>query len=490
MSTETIEVGFFPGTKRHVFTQVGDWSIYVPMSHQANRMYNILRSLINEKDPDSSCTTSDDFLRAALGMAGRTKPLSKTTLYRVRTELVDLDMVRVETIQDRSGLRGQPKIIGRRYLVRRDPHDDRPHVSSSWDLRKRFDELEEKGLSPAKMNTSSDLNSALLSGNTCSDLSHSGSDLNKHERSDLHLAGPKNPSVKNPPPPPPPSKRLAARGGRGSGRMKDDEEKDIKDFSHTYLDIAESLVRGLPGSITGTDHQTLVRLVCAAFDGGWSPSGLTEHLRANCLVDRVRFPGRVYVKHAGKDLPAPKAGEAARALVELCGVCDATGFTDEVAACSKDPQASPGVCLHGRSDPWDDPQYRAVKEAERAEAVQAHLRAQEQAREVQEEKRRARAQQELHRRGQMGLRRRAAEEFLASAPSTGSADADMVRRWFLTASDPAALEDVEGLVSQALGLVDLGMSMDWIECLIDTTPREEWGERMYQRLPAVSQEAA
>ena len=83
MSAETIEVGFFPGTQTHVFTQIGDWAMGVPMSHQARTLYGVLRSLIHEKDPDSSCSTSDNFLRSIVGLLGGTKPVSKTTLYRM-----------------------------------------------------------------------------------------------------------------------------------------------------------------------------------------------------------------------------------------------------------------------------------------------------------------------------------------------------------------------------------------------------------------------
>ena len=82
------------------------------------------------------------------------------------------------------------------------------------DLRKRFTELEEQGLSPAEMNTFSDLHNALV-GNTFPDLNNGGPDLENLTGSDLGRGAPSNkPSPKNPLLRPATPSRLAARKGR------------------------------------------------------------------------------------------------------------------------------------------------------------------------------------------------------------------------------------------------------------------------------------
>lgn len=267
--------------------------------------------------------------------------------------------------------------------------------------------------------------------------------------------------------------RLTPRPGRGAKARRTEETK-IKDFSHTHLKAAEALVCGLPGSITGTDRKVLVRLVCAAFDGGWSPSGLAEHLRANCDLERVKFPGRVYVKHAGQDLPPAGGDEPARARRELCQVCDEQGFTGEVSACSKDPQAVPGMCLHGQPDPWDDETYRAERETERAEALYALQRAQEEARDRKTRMERAKAQEAARRAEAKARRRREAAEFLATADSLGDEVADEVRRALLEADDPAALEDLDNLVDAGIGFVESGGSVPELRVVLARTERENW----------------
>lgn len=284
---------------------------------------------------------------------------------------------------------------------------------------------------------------------------------------------------------PHPSTRKAARKGRGSGRTKK-TTKINKDFSHKHLAIAEALVSDLPGSVTGTDHAKLVPLVCAAFDSGWSPSGLSAHLRANCRVDRVQFHGSVYVKHA-EDLPPAGKAEASRSLVELCSVCDEHGLSLDPAACSKDPEAIPHTCLHGQPDPWDSPEYRAERQAERDEAAHVRLRAQEaalrekerrQAREAREAA--LRAEKEAQEAKAVVERRERAQAFLATAPSTGSEVADRVRAVVLAmAADPPETED--GLRDELDTVVDLGSGLveatgeisDLVE-IVRTLPRQDW----------------
>lgn len=491
MSAENIEVGFFPGESASGFTQIGNWSIYVPMSHQARTLYIILRSMIDNSDGSKANTrkTTDEDLRIALGVTEGTKIPSRATLYRLRAELVGLDMIHVENVLAPPSRPGQPKVTSRRYLVRRDPHAGDPYFTSTWDLLNRIADTRKKGISPAEMNTVADLRHTLLTGetpNTVANERQTISDLRRSNGSDLGREAPlKTPLKKTPLPVPGTSTRLAARKGRGSGRTKK-TTKINKDFSHKHLSIAEALVSDLPGSVTGTDHAKLVPLVCAAFDSGWSPSGLSAHLRANCRVDRVQFHGSVYVKHA-EDLPPAGKAEASRALVELCSVCDEHGFSLDPAACSKDPEAIPHTCLHGAADPWDDPEYRSERQAERDEAAHVRLRAQEaalrekerrQAREAREAA--LRAEKEAQEAKAVVERRERAQAFLATAPSTGSEVADRVRAVVLAmAADPPETED--GLRDELDTVVDLGSGLveatgeisDLVE-IVRTLPRQDW----------------
>lgn len=484
MSDETIEVGSYQDESRVGFTQIGDWSMCVPMSHTARTLYMILRSLVHEKEGPETRKVTDDDLRRLMGITEGTKVPSRTTLYRIRAELTDLDMLQVENVYGHSAGTGAPKVISRRYLVRREPHPGRPYVSSSWTLLNRLAQAQEEGASPAEMDSVPYLVQAALGSsvpNTGRAIPQTGQ--NRAVTSD---AAPLNkPSSKKPLPVPGTSTRLAARKGRGSGRTKK-TTKINKDFSHKHLSIAEALVSDLPGSVTGTDHAKLVPLVCAAFDSGWSPSGLSAHLRANCRVDRVQFHGSVYVKHA-EDLPPAGKDESSRALVELCSVCDEHGFSLDPAACSKDPEAIPHTCLHGEPDPWDSPEYRAERQAERDEAAHVRLRAQEaalrekerrQAREAREAA--LRAEKEAQEAKAVVERRERAQAFLSTAPSTGSEVADRVRAVVLAmAADPPETasgqrDELDTVVDLGTGLVEAtGEISDLVE-IVRTLPRRDW----------------
>lgn len=470
MNRGDIEVGSYPNEGRVGFTQIGDWSLCIPMSHTARTLYTILRSLVNEKEGPETRKVSDDDLRMAIGISEGIKVPSRTTLYRIRGELIDLDMLQVENLYDRTAGVGAPKIVARRYLVRREPHPGRPYVSSSWTLFNRIAQIREEGASPAEMDSVPYLVRALL-GDSVPYTGRSIPQTGRKEALTSDAGFLKKPSGKKPLPPPPPSARLAARRGRGSGRRT--EENKIKNFSHTHLDLVKGLVLELPGGVDARQAEEITRLVCAALDRGWAPSAVMAWLAGSCDLERSKIPGAVHLHNARK-LGDPSRAQSANAALELCGVCDENGFTQDEGACSGDPLALPGACLHGADDPWDDEEYRARVEAERAEALYAHQKAQQKAREERDRKARESAQRAAQGAGEREQRRREAREFLANAGSLGDEDADAVRALLLLADDPADLEDLDDLVSLALGMLDSGSPVEKVAEVITKVPRTEW----------------
>jgi hypothetical protein len=141
----------------------------------------------------------------------------------------------------------------------------------------------------------------------------------------------------------------------------------------------------------------------------------------------------------------------------------------------------PGLCLHGQPDPWDDGEYRARREQEHAEALYAHQKAQEAARDREARQERARAQEAARRLGETARRRKAAREFLETAEPLGDETADAVRCVLLSADDPADLPDLPDLVDAGIGFVESGRSLPEMAGVLGSTPREEWFFRLMDR---------
>lgn len=466
------------------FSMIPVWINYSGLSNAAYRLYATLRSVSIEGDAKGTRKLLDSDLCELIGRA-QGKPITTRTLERWRDELVEHGLLKIDKAPlDRPGV-GRPQMT-RRYRLVKYPRQGQEVVRSAWTLLKEIQDRREEQhplppaeISPTKMSENSE------EGGFPTKMSECSTKMSENCGADLRRRGSKNPLREEPSSSPHPSTRLAARKGRGSGRTKK-TTKINKDFSHKHLSIAEALVSDLPGSVTGTDHAKLVPLVCAAFDSGWSPSGLSAHLRANCRVDRVQFHGSVYVKHA-EDLPPAGKAEASRALVELCSVCDEHGFSLDPAACSKDPEAIPHTCLHGEPDPWDSPEYRAERQAERDEAAHVRLRARQaalrekerrQAREAREAA--LRAEKEAREAKAVVERRERAQAFLATAPSTGSEVADRVRAVVLAmAADPPETasgqrDELDTVVDLGSGLVEAtGEISDLVE-IVRTLPRRDW----------------
>lgn len=280
--------------------------------------------------------------------------------------------------------------------------------------------------------------------------------------------------------------KLAPRSGRGARRKE--EDKIIKDFSHTHMDLVKPLVLELPGGVDAAQADEITRLVCAALDRGWAPSAVFARLREKCDLEKSRDPGAVHLYNARR-LGEPSRAQAAKAAVELCRVCDEDGFTSDVSACSADPEAVPGVCLHGAADPWDDPEYRAERERERSEALYARQKAEEEARHRKSRAEAARRREAARRAADTERRRQAATRFLESEPPIGDETADTVRRIFLTADDPADLADLETLVSMGIDLVESGSSVLELVNITVTVPREKWLTAILDRFDPVPSDA-
>lgn len=105
------------------------WTINVPMSHAARTMYTVLAALAS---PSGHVDVDDEALRSALGlMSGSRQPMSRSSLYRLRTELLDLGMISIENVYDSTPKVGGPRITFRNYRVAMTPpaHIDATHAN-------------------------------------------------------------------------------------------------------------------------------------------------------------------------------------------------------------------------------------------------------------------------------------------------------------------------------------------------------------------------
>lgn len=483
---ETVLIGDDEDERDYPFSMIPVWVNYSGLSNAAYRLYATLRSLSIEGDSSGTRKLLDADLCELISRA-QGKKIATRTLERWRDELVGKGLLKIDRIPVDTPGTGRPR-MARRYRLVRYPRPGEVVVRSAWDLlrtiRAEREHREGHPLPPAvtfptKMseNPSDPSFPTKMSGHPTKMSGNGGADLRQR--------APKNPLKQEPSSSSPhPSTRLAARRGRGAGRRT--EENKIKNFSHTHLELVRGLVLELPGGVDARQAEEITRLVCAALDRGWAPSAVIAWLAGSCDLERSKIPGAVHLHNARK-LGDPSRAQSAKAVQELCPVCDKDGFTQDVSACSKDPLATPGLCLHGADDPWDDEEYRVREEAERAEALYAQQKAQQKAREERDRKARESARRAAQSAGEAVQRRTAAREFLEKAESLGDEDADAVRALLLTADDPADLDHLDDLVSLALGMLDTGSPVSAVAEVIATVPREEWKTAFLDRaVPAVA----
>lgn len=95
------------------------WTFNVPMTHATRTLYSILVSMA---EPSGRIEVDDERLRALVGLSsGSGRPISDGSLYRLRNELMSLDMLQAENVYDTTPKMGSPRVIRRRYLVRLEP---------------------------------------------------------------------------------------------------------------------------------------------------------------------------------------------------------------------------------------------------------------------------------------------------------------------------------------------------------------------------------
>lgn len=469
------------------FSMIPVWINYSGLSNAAYRLYATLRSVSIEGDAKGTRKLLDSDLCELIGRA-QGKPITTRTLERWRDELVEHGLLKIDKAPlDRPGV-GRPQMT-RRYRLVKYPRQGQEVVRSAWTLLKEIQDRREKPhplppaeISPTKMSENSE------EGGFPTKMSECSTKMSENCGADLRRRGSKNPLREEPSSSSPhPSTRLAARKGRGARRRKEDD-KIIKDFSHTHLDLVKPLVLELPGGVDAAQADEITRLVCAALDRGWAPSAVFARLREKCDLEKSRNPGAVHLYNA-RLLGEPSRAQAAKAAVELCRVCDEDGFTSDTSACSADPEAVPDVCLHGAADPWDDPEYRAERERERSEALYARQKAEEEARHRKSRTEAAKRREAARRAADTERRRQAATRFLESEPPIGDETADTVRRIFLTADDPADLADLETLVSMGIDLVESGSSVLELVNITVTVPREKWLTAILDRFDPVPADA-
>lgn len=104
------------------------WTFRVPMSHIARTMHNILTAMADES---GHVEVTDEMLRSLMGVAsGSDRPISVATLYRLRAELMNLEMIQIENVYGSTYATGMAKVSTRRYQLALTPpaHIDATHA--------------------------------------------------------------------------------------------------------------------------------------------------------------------------------------------------------------------------------------------------------------------------------------------------------------------------------------------------------------------------
>lgn len=145
--------------------------------------------------------------------------------------------------------------------------------------------------------------------------------------------------------------------------LRESEKTEINDTTAQQArDLARWVTDSLGCVLGKKSRETIEANVAKAVAGGLPPSKALEYLTSR-VHDGVHSPDRLHASNSS-DLPAPGDGDADRWVQEMCDRCDLHGIPDDPDRhASKDPTVYPRRCLHGASDPWDDPDYRREREA-------------------------------------------------------------------------------------------------------------------------------
>lgn len=91
------------------------WPLSVPMTHAARTLYSIFVDLAS---PSGEFEADDVTICSLVGQVnGDRAPISDKSLYRLRSELVNLNLVGFENVYDTSPGMGAPKVLSRRYRL-------------------------------------------------------------------------------------------------------------------------------------------------------------------------------------------------------------------------------------------------------------------------------------------------------------------------------------------------------------------------------------
>lgn len=278
----------------------------------------------------------------------------------------------------------------------------------------------------------------------------------------------------------------ASASVRSGGDEETGSARVLRTGRPEHADIAQALALELPGGVNARQAERIIPFLCAGFSRGWAPSAVKRWLASRCDLTRAADPGAVHLRNA-RLLADPSAADRQGADLELCTRCDEAGRTRDPGAVTRDPGGDRSLCLHGAPDPWDDPEVRRQLLEARREALEAAQAARRRARRLREEELHHKAVKQLTEAGERALRCRAAREYLKSAPSLGSEDADQVLRMMLEAYDPPPLDEIEDMVGIAMSVVDSGVSMEMVEAIVDLNPRKCWRSRLIAKIPVLEE---
>lgn len=102
------------------------WTFRVPMSHAARTMHGILTTMASES---GRVELDDETLRDLMGtLVNSDEPISRSSLYRLRAELLDLGMIQIENVYGNTFARGMSKVSTRHYQLAMTPP---AHISTT-----------------------------------------------------------------------------------------------------------------------------------------------------------------------------------------------------------------------------------------------------------------------------------------------------------------------------------------------------------------------